>query len=137
MTKNLLFEYTEQQAYLMATLPYLVIRSHHVQGGINFDANDEAQRTLSREAFCLYAHLIKKGWYDGEILFTDRIEENTHLTPEEQMKAINELLKTGYLTNSPVFVKTAPHVRNTFHIWEEPSLVKRDEGRAAMGKTAC
>lgn len=136
MNKKLIIVDSNGKQFKYTVQTYLCVRSYHVQKGINFEANDVVQRVLSGVAFRLYAYLVKKGWYTGEILLCSMIEENTHLTLQEQVAAVDELVEKGYMTCAPVWVKDVLLEENAFYFWESPHHAEKAKANVDADEAA-
>ena len=102
-----------------------LIQTHRVLSGINFEANNEALKNLSAEAFVLYMYLVKHSPKSLWRLAEKDILKKTSLTADNLQSAFNELVEKHYLTPGEVgegITYNQLHTYNSYHLWETPSL---------------
>jgi len=103
-----------------------VFEVHRIQGGINFEANRNARKTLTPKAYMLYMHLISLSPHRTWALIPSGIVKNTTLSEADLNPLLQELSNCGYWTPGEIFEDPSKEkIRfscNSFHIWEDPSL---------------
>ena len=97
---------------------------HRVKGGINFEANQCALKTLSATAYKLYMSLIMYAENREWIFHPRRFQAQTALTESEIKTAFYELLQTNYIEPGKIAIAGGEHITNAFHVWEAPAKRK-------------
>lgn len=99
-----------------------VFQVHLIKGGINFEANSDAMKTLSPKAYMLYMLLICRSPYRIWSLVPASITKRTTLSRDDLDAALQELADHGYWTAGKIDHRDHKFGCNSFHIWEHPSL---------------
>ena len=100
-----------------------VIQIHRVKNGINFEANYEAMKNLSANAYVLYMYLIMHS--EGRVWALSKVdvEAKTALKEKTYLKAVQELIEKKYLTPGDIDIGgEKPWIEEAYHLWETPSL---------------
>lgn len=102
-----------------------LIKIHRIKNGINFKANEEAQESLSQNAFSLYIYLIRHEEDRIWALSSKAAYPKTHLTESTYRKAVQELISKNYLTHGTISLGNGEiYKEDAYHLWETPSLIK-------------
>ena len=99
-----------------------VFQVHRIQGGINFEANAEAMKTLSPKSYMLYMLLVSRSIARVWRLSAKNIAKRTTLSQNDLESALQELSEHGYWTPGQIDMNGTKFGVNTFHIWESPAL---------------
>ena len=99
-----------------------VFQVHRIKGGINFEANSAAIKTLSPKAYMLYMLLVTRSPVRVWTLSPSLIQNHSTLTSDDLHAALQELSDHGYWTAGKIDMDGYKFSRDSFHIWESPSL---------------
>lgn len=99
-----------------------VFQVHRIKGGINFEANAEAMKTLSPKSYMLYMLLVSRSIARVWSLSAKSIVKRTTLSENDLENALQELTEHGYWTPGKIDMDGTKFGVNTFHIWESPTL---------------
>jgi len=95
---------------------------HRVGGGINFKANRNAIKDLTPQAYMLYMLLVMDAANREWLLDEDEVASSTSLTKSDIDKAVQELIEKKYLIPGAICLGGITHKKNTFHLWEDPTV---------------
>ena len=110
---------------LKLTPEQALIQIHRFRESINFEANNEALKNLSAEAFVLYMYLVKQHPKYLWRLAEKDVLRKTPLTSDTLKSAFEELVEKQYLTPGEVgegIPWSQLYTYNSYHLWEKPSL---------------
>lgn len=113
-----------------------VIQIHRVKNGINFEANYEAMKNLTSNAYVLYMYLIMHSNDRVWALSKVDVEAKTALSEKTYLKAVQELISKNYLTAGEIDIGgEKPWTEEAYHLWETPSL-NPDHGKTQVKEAA-
>lgn len=106
-----------------------VVRINKVQGGINYEANQQALRILSVNGYQLYMYLAmhKENWLWA--LSGADVRANTALTVTTYPAAVHELIEKGYLVPTTIDIGTQILTEDTYDFFESISLAEQNDFR--------
>lgn len=99
-----------------------VFQVHRIKGGINFEANGIATKTLSPNAYMLYMLMICRSPGKVWTLSSSLVRNHSTLNSDDLESALQELSDHGYWTAGKIDTDGHQFSRNSFHVWEAPSL---------------
>ena len=95
---------------------------HRIKSGINFEANAAAMKVLSPKSYMLYMLMICRSPGKVWTLSPSLIQKHSTLSSDDLESALQELSDHGYWTAGKIDTDGHQFSRNSFHVWEAPSL---------------
>lgn len=138
MSQIAVYEFGTLKQYSITVKPnQKVIQIHRVKNGINFEANYEAMKTLSSNAYVLYMYLLMHKDNRVWALSSKDVYTKTPLTEETFPTAVDELIDKKYLVKGEINIcGDTKYKKDAYHLLEKPDLkwTQEEENKKAFAQ---
>lgn len=136
--KIFVYEHKTYKRYSITIAPnQKVLQIHRIKSGINFEANYEAMKVLSSNAYVLYMYLLMHKDNRVWALSSQDVCAKTALTEETFPTAVDELIEKKYMVQGEICLGgDTKYKTDAYHLLEKPELkwTQEEENKKALAQ---